>query len=138
MKQLLKKAEKSAELVLITVETLYRRGMAAIVKSLQCLKDKLHESAKTNNGFIRLASEVGEFGVGAVISVTVGIVVIGAILVALWPTITGTNTSVQAMTQSDAGTTTLKALWPIAIIVIGIGVAAGVVIWACEKFGLMH
>jgi len=138
MEQLLNKAVNFGENVLTTVETLYHRGMAAIVKSLQSLKVTFHTLAEKNTGVVRLTAQAGEFGVGAVISVTVGVVVIGAVIVALWPTITGTNTSVQALTQTDAGTTTMKALWPIAIIVIGIGVAAGVVIWACEKFGLMR
>lgn len=83
------------------------------------------------------ALQRGAFGIGAVISVTIGIVVIGALVVALWPTITGTNTSIQALTQTDAGTTTMKAIWPIALIVIGVGIGAGLIIWAARHFGLM-
>ena len=83
-------------------------------------------------------SEVGAFGVGSIVGVMVGVVVIGTIVVALWDTFVGTDTAVQALVGTDAGTTTLKAMWPIVLVVVGIGVAAGVVMWALRKFGVLN
>lgn len=83
-------------------------------------------------------SQSGKFGLGSIISVMIGAVVIGSVVVALWSTFAGTDTSIQALTETDAGTVALKALWPVVIIVIGIGIAAGVVVWALRKFNLMN
>lgn len=81
--------------------------------------------------------QAGEFGIGALITVVVLVTVMGAVLVALWPTIISSNTSIQALTQTDAGTTVMKGLWPIVLIVVGAGAAVGVIIWALNKFGLV-
>lgn len=66
----------------------------------------------------------------------VGVVVIGAILVALWPTFIGTGTSVAALTQTDTGTKTLQAIWPIVLVVGGIGISIAALMYILHKFGL--
>lgn len=82
-------------------------------------------------------SQFGFFNIAGIISIAVGVTVVGAIVVALWPTITGTNTSVQALTQTDAGTTTMKALWPIILIAVGVGITAGLIMYILHKMGLL-
>ena len=86
----------------------------------------------------KLASQVGEFGVFAIVEIAIGVLVIGTVVVALWPTITGTNTSVAALTQTDTGTKTLQSFWPIIITVVGVGIGAGVILWVLRKFDIIH
>jgi len=81
--------------------------------------------------------QAGEFGVGVIIYVVIGIVVVGTVVAALWGTLAGTDTSIQALTQTDAGTSTLQTMWPIVLVIIGIGIAAGAVMWALRKFNVM-
>ena len=54
----------------------------------------------------------------------------------LWP-IASNTTAIDAMTGTDAGTTTFQALWPIILLLVGLGVAVGIIIYALKKFGLM-
>lgn len=81
-------------------------------------------------------AQPGAFNVGTIVAVAVGVAILGAIVPALWPTITGSDTAIQALTQTDAGTTTMQALWPILLIAVGCGIAAGLVMWALRKFNL--
>lgn len=75
--------------------------------------------------------------IAGVIGGVIGVVVLAKVAIALWPTFVGTNTDVAALTQTDAGTETLQAIWPIVIVVVGIGIAAGAIFWALRKFGVM-
>lgn len=80
----------------------------------------------------------GKMGlVAGIIGGVIGIVVLAKVAVAMWPTFVGTGTDVAALTQTDAGTETLQAIWPIVIVVVGIGIAAGAIFWALRKFGVM-
>jgi hypothetical protein len=82
-------------------------------------------------------SQFGFFNIAGIVTVAVGVTVVGAIVVALWPTIIGTNTSIQALTQTDVGTKTMQSLWPIVLIGVGVGVSAGLILYILHKMGLM-
>ncbi len=82
------------------------------------------------------AEEKGEFGVKTVVSVIVGVLIVGTLIGALWSPLAATDTTIQALTETDAGTTMLKVMWPIALVVVGVGLAAGVVMWVLRKGGL--
>jgi hypothetical protein len=71
------------------------------------------------------------------VSVIMGVVILGALVVALWPTFVGTDTDVQALVGTDAGTEFLQVVWPIVLIAVGIGLGAGVVFWVLRKFDLV-
>lgn len=82
-------------------------------------------------------SQVGQFSVSVVVSLIVGVLVIGTVVAALWSALAATDTSIQALTETDAGTVMLKAMWPIVLVCVGIGIAAGAVIWVLKKAGVM-
>lgn len=75
--------------------------------------------------------------VKAVIGVMMVVVVLGAAIPALWPTFTGSADDIAALTQTDAGTTMLQTMWPIALVIIGIGIAAGIIFLALREFGII-
>lgn len=82
--------------------------------------------------------EIGAFSIGAVISIIIGVVILGNVVGALWAVLAATDTTIQALTQTDAGTVMLKAMWPIVLIAVGIGIAAGVIMWSLKRMGLMQ
>lgn len=89
-------------------------------------------------GFFKwLANQRGSFGIGAILVAVVMVVLVGTAIVALWPTVQSTATSVAGLTQTDAGTTVLKGLWPLVALVLGAGAAAGLIVWALKEFGLI-
>ena len=72
------------------------------------------------------------------IGIVVVLLVIGTVYPILWPMVTGTVTeNITAMTGTDAGTTTFQAFWPVVLLVVGIGLAVGLVVYGLRKFGLM-
>lgn len=76
--------------------------------------------------------------VGAVVGGVIGIIVLAKLAVALWPTLAATGTDVAALTQTDAGTEMLQGIWPIVLVVVGVGLAAGAIFFVLRKFGVMR
>lgn len=72
--------------------------------------------------------------VKGVVSVIIVVVVLGALISALWDTMLGSDTAIQALTDTGTATTMLQDMWPIALIVVGVGIAAGIVFYALRKF----
>jgi hypothetical protein len=83
------------------------------------------------------ANQAGEVTTAGIVGGIVGIVVIGAVVSAMWGTFQSSGTSIAALTQTDAGTTTLKALWPVVIVVGGVGLGVAGIMYALKKFGVM-
>ena len=76
--------------------------------------------------------------VGKVVSVILLIIVLGAIVPALWPVMQDTDTDIQALNATGSTSTAfLQTIWPIVLLVIGIGVAAGLIFYALRKFGVL-
>ena len=71
---------------------------------------------------------------GGIIAIVVLFIVIGKAVPALWPSFIGSGTDVAALTQTDAATTTLQDFWPIALLVVGIGIAVGLIFAAIKHF----
>lgn len=82
-------------------------------------------------------SKMGFGIVGSLIFFVVAIIIIGTMFPILWPIATATTTNVTAMTGTDAGTTTFKAFWPVVMLLGGLGIAVGVIIFALKKFKIM-
>lgn len=72
-----------------------------------------------------------------VVYIVLMFVVLGALVPVLWPLFVGTDTDVQAMTETDDATVFLQTLWPIILIVVGLGFVAGLVFYALRKFKVM-
>lgn len=71
-----------------------------------------------------------------IIIVVVTIVCLGAIIPGLWPMMMDTQGVVGNMTGTDPGTLFVKAMWPVALIIIGIGIAAAVIFFGLKKLGV--
>jgi len=73
----------------------------------------------------------------AVVIVALTIIVMGALIPVLWPMLQATTTNITAISGSDAPTTFLKTMWPIAILVVGLGIVVAIIFYALKKFGVM-
>jgi len=71
-----------------------------------------------------------------VLGVLIVVIVIGAAIPAVWPTFIGTDTAIQALTETDQGTVMLQTFWPIMTMVIALAIAAGLVFFALRKFDI--
>ena len=69
------------------------------------------------------------------IGVVVVLVVLGAAIPVLWP-IAANTTAIDAMTGTDVGTTTIQSFWPVILLVVGLGLAVGLIVFGMKKFGL--
>lgn len=73
----------------------------------------------------------------ALIGVAVVMLVLGTAVPVLWPLVADTSDNITAMTGTDVGTTTIQALWPIILLVIGLGIAVGLIIYALKRFNII-
>jgi len=83
-------------------------------------------------------SQTGAAGIGilsALLSILVVFLVLGYTIPTIWPLISS-NASAQiaAMTGTDTGTVVLKALFPIAVLLVGIGLVVAIIMYAVNKF----
>lgn len=76
--------------------------------------------------------------IGGIIVAIVLVAVAAKVVVAMWPTLIGANTDIQALTQTDAGTTVMKALSPIWIIVAGAAIGLGVLMYILDRMGILN
>lgn len=89
--------------------------------------------------FTAIAEQAGFSGMGilgSLLGVVVVLVVMTQAIPVLWP-LAANSTAIDAMTGTDAGTTTVQAFWPIILLLVGLGLAIGLVVFALRKFGLM-
>lgn len=70
---------------------------------------------------------------GALIGAVVLLVILARAFPVLWP-IAANTTAIDAMTGTDAGTTTFQAFWPIVLLLVGLGVAVAVIMWSVNRF----
>lgn len=68
--------------------------------------------------------------------VAVVLIVIANVVPVLWPITVSAGGNVTAMTGTDAGTTTFKAFWPIVLLLVGLGLAIGLITYAMRKFNM--
>jgi len=76
-----------------------------------------------------------------VIGVILGVVILGALLPVVLPLMFDTATDIEAVannaTYAAYGAPVLGTMWPIVLIVIVLGIAAGVIYMALRKFGVI-
>lgn len=73
---------------------------------------------------------------GSIIGVVVALVALGYAIPVLWPMAAGSADNISAMTGDDAGTTTMQAFWPVILLIVGLGIAVGLIYYAINKFKL--
>lgn len=74
---------------------------------------------------------------GAIIVVCVVLIVIARAFPVIWPIVTAAGANITAMSGDDAGTTTIIAFWPLVLMLVGLGVGVGLIIFAVKNFGLL-
>ena len=73
----------------------------------------------------------------ALITVAVVLIVIATAFPIIWPMVTSAGANITAMTGTDAGTTTIQGFWPLIMLVVGIGIAIGLIMYGLRKFGVL-
>ena len=85
------------------------------------------------------------FILGAIITVAVVLIVIATAFPIVWPMVvtSGYNitgdvaANVTGMTGTDAGTTTVQGFWPLILLMVGIGIAIGLIVYAIRQFKIL-
>lgn len=72
-----------------------------------------------------------------VILVIVTAVVLGFLVPMLWPMFLETNTAMQEIAGEDIATQFLQAVWPLALLIVAIGIAVGFIFYALRKFNVI-
>jgi len=83
-----------------------------------------------------IPGQEGSILTGVLLTV-LAVVILGVMLPALWPMLLDSITNINAIEGSDTATAFLKVGWPIAILVIGVGVVAGLIFYALRQFGVI-
>lgn len=78
--------------------------------------------------------QLGVALLGKLIGVLVVVLVLGSAVPVIWPMITATSDNITAMTGTDSGTTFIQDFWPLVILLIGIGLAVGLIMFAIRRF----
>jgi len=73
----------------------------------------------------------------AIVVVALALIVLGALIPALWPMLQATSGNITAIPGTDTPTVFLKAMWPVAILVTGLGIVIAIILYALRKFGVM-
>lgn len=68
------------------------------------------------------------------LTVMVTLIVLGSSVPVLWPIIASSGDNITAMTGTDQGTVFIQTFWPIVLMLVGLGVAVGLIIFAIKKF----
>ena len=74
---------------------------------------------------------------GGIILTVVTIVVLAALLPAFWPMLTDSTATINAINGTDTATVFLKTGWPIAILLVGIGIVVALIYFALRQFGVL-
>ena len=73
----------------------------------------------------------------ALITVCIVLIVIATAFPIIWPMVTTAGIEIGNMTGTDAGTTTVQGFWPLILLVVGIGIAIGLIMYGLNKFQVM-
>ena len=73
----------------------------------------------------------------AVSGIVVTIIVLARAIPVLWPLATEASANITAMEGTDAGTTTIVAFWPVVLLIVGLGVAIGLIVYALKRFNIL-
>lgn len=85
----------------------------------------------------RGASLVGMSIVIALIGAIITIILIADVVPILWPMAETASANITNMSTSTQGGQLIVSFWPIVLLVVGIGLAVGAIVWALGKFGII-
>jgi chromate transport protein ChrA len=78
----------------------------------------------------------GSILTGIVLTI-VTIVILATLIPAFWPMLTDSTANIQAINGTDTATVFLKTGWPIAILLVGIGIVVALIYFALKQFGVI-
>lgn len=93
----------------------------------------LYDIAESERG----ASMAGMGILAGLISVVVVLIVLFYAIPIIWPVAVTASENMTSMSGTDEGTTIMKAFVPIILLVIGLGLAVALIVYAIRKFGIM-
>ena len=74
----------------------------------------------------------------AIIIVALTLIVLGALIPVLWPMLQDTQTDIDALNATGSVSTSfLQNMWPIALLVVGLGIVVALILYALRKFGVL-
>ena len=117
-------------------------GFKWFVSKLQTTIDRLPASPEKNkaNAKLVLLRQRGNMNMGlleALIGVVVVLIVIFRAFPILWPMATDASANITAMSGTDAGTTTVQGFMPVVLLIVGLGIGIGLIVFALRQFGLL-
>jgi len=72
-----------------------------------------------------------------IIGTALVLMVVAYVFPIIWPLVTDAGADITSMNGTDAGTTTVIAFWPVVLLMVGLGIAIGLVMFALRKFGIL-
>lgn len=109
----------------------------AFVSWLRLLLVGMRESRVGRGLLYRMACQLGEFGVQSIVGLAVGMMVIGAVVAALWDKIAATDTAIQLLEGTDEGTLFLQGIWGTVILLCALAIGVGVIMWVLHKLDII-
>jgi hypothetical protein len=85
---------------------------------------------------LAMSGQAGSSIVNTVIMLVLAILIVGTVIPAMWPLAVESLTSVAAMNGTDTGTTLIKALWPVGVMVAAIGLGIWLILYAIRRLGI--
>jgi hypothetical protein len=116
--------------------------VGAVVALYDCLVSlgrdymELHAPAWLRELSYRLATSQAGSIVNTVIMLVLAILIVGTVIPAMWPLAVESLTNVAAMNGTDTGTTLIKALWPVGVMVAAIGLGIWLILYAIRRLGI--
>ena len=95
---------------------------------------------KLHFALISISGQRGALGMGlltALIGVVVVIIVLANAIPILWPMAVDASANITSMNGTDAGTQMIQGFWPVVLLLVGLGVAIGLIIYALKAFGVL-
>jgi len=83
-----------------------------------------------------LRGQEGSILTGIILAILT-IVILGFMLPAFWPMLTESTANISAINGTDTATVFLKTGWPIAILIVGIGIVVALIYFALRQFGVI-
>lgn len=74
----------------------------------------------------------------AIIVVALVLIVLGALIPVLWPMLQATQTDIDALNATGSVSTAfLQNMWPVALLVVGLGIVIAIILYALKRFGVL-
>ena len=81
-------------------------------------------------------NQEGSILTGIILTV-ITLVILGVMLPAFWPMMTASTANITAIEGTDTATVFLKTGWPIAVLLISIGIVIDLIYFALRQFGVL-